>query len=162
MIYADLFIDMNTADADGTALTQAIMNAGTHGSFASWGADPNPPNTFPPAGMTIESPTGLLRADSVVVPGFACGARSKTRAIKYLHTTANLTGVEIFLNGLTTPRATCFGEITIGPANAGVSSGLFDLVHWVSAFSGQFAVMQMNNGNGVSPGDYFLAIESNP
>lgn len=156
MIYADVFIDMGAGTADGTTPTAINMAANTHGSY----------NTYTingaAAGMTIESPTGLRRYDSVQIPGYAFGPNYSSKALKYLHTTAFQTSVEVDFNYAAVGKATCFGLITFGPANVGASGNIFDLIRFDSAYQGKFAVMQLDNGGGVTPGDYRVSLETSP
>lgn len=157
MIYADIFVDLGAGTADTTVPTAVNMAANTHGTY----------NTYTmvssAGGMTIESPTHLRRYDTVCIPGYAFGPNYASKALKYLHTTSNLTSVELdLIESANRSQGTFFGELTIGPANAGASSALFDLLVVYSGWQSIFTAVQLNNGNGVSPGDYYLCLETNP
>lgn len=157
MIYADAFMDLAAGTADGTTPTAPNMVSNTHGSLVT-GYTIN----GAAAGMTIESPTGMRRYESVVVPGYAAGPNLASKALKYLHTTANFSSVEADFSYSAIGKATCFGLITLGPTNVGASGNIFDLVRFNSAWQGRPCVMQLNNGAGVNPGDYYLNIETTP
>lgn len=165
MIYADIFLHMNTADANGTGMTTTIAANGTAGGSVTFTANPSTP--IP--GLTIEAHR-IQRFDTVAlinsVSGKAgvFGPNSTTRAMKYNHNGNSGSTLEVDFAAWTNsgyPRCTAFGYVTLGPINAGLSSALFDYLG-IFGQTGLYAMFQLNNGNGQNPGDYFVNIETAP
>jgi hypothetical protein len=156
-INADVYIDMNSADADGALLTTTIMANGSHGSYSSWSN-----STTPLTGMNIGPPCsnlGFKRRNAVVVGGVTYPVGSPSRSIAYDHH-QTLRGTHLIFNAGVNAASVGWFQ-TFGPSNDGVSNALFDLMGFYG-FTGEYASFQLDNGRGVSPGQYQVSIESNP
>jgi hypothetical protein len=148
---ADIYTDLNTADATGTTLSGAILDSGTHGTTAGWGVSP-----ATPTGLTIGAHL-KDRNDVVVVGGTTYAANSTCRSFSILHTSPN----NFIYGDLEIPlghrAATVAGFIKLGPTTA--SSDLWDWVMIKGAISAQYCVMQLRTNGG---SQYALNIETNP
>lgn len=157
-LYADVFIDMNTADGNGTTLTPTILANGTIGTYTSpWICVP-----ATPTGLTIAATSSnRKRYDEVVVGSTRYPTNHVSRPIALLHTAANFTYGEIDFVSQPFAIMTIAGFVTFGPSNAGVSGNLYDVWRIDDAL-GDFAVMQLVNGNGPVGTGYNINIETNP
>lgn len=156
-LIADVFIDMNTGDANGTVLDPTILANGTIGTFAPpWIRAP-----VPPTGFTIDAhAASRTLLDEVVVGSTHYPTSHTSRPMRLLHTATPNTTVQIWFAS-TNRLCTVAGYITFGPANVGAGATLFD---YVGIFSevGDYAMLQLANGNGGVGTGYDVTIESNP
>jgi hypothetical protein len=151
-ITADVFIDMNVGNADGTTLTTTILNSSTIGTFSSWSLTPSTPT-----GLTVN----IHKTDRlvpVIVGGTSYPTNHTSRTIA-LDNSHNFT-----IATLTSPsghHVVSWGAwITFGPPDVGVSGVLFDYAGLYGALSGDFAMFQLSNGDGGT--GYNIRLETNP
>jgi hypothetical protein len=155
-LYVDDYVNMNTADANGTALTGAIMTTGTQGPDTTW-ACTAAQTTFAINASEISAPATIHKRS----PSTDYAVGSTTKSINYDNDT---NFIDCGVSGLTTRRRGAIsiaGYISFGVPNEGVSSELYDLWRIENA-DGNFCVMQLDSGQGVASGGYAVNIESNP
>lgn len=155
-LLVDMYLQMNTASAEGTELTNTILNDTTHapglGVTTSWFS-----GSVPVAEITV-STSRYNRHSPVTADGVTYATDAASKAIAY----DNNSGFSWFQFGWSqTDAATVAGIIELGPQNDGVDSSLFDLVKLVG-INGGFAVMQLRNGEGAPAGPYAINVETNP
>jgi hypothetical protein len=145
----DAFIDMS-AGTPGTALTPAIMAAGTKGcTGCSW-------MTHGGAGGMTVGPHRINRLSSVTVGGITYPANHPSQSIAY-DNAFTFTAVEVLFPSNTRTKVTAAGFITLGAPNAGFNGSLSDLVS-IYLTSGAYTILQLNNGNtccGAPPGNVY-------
>jgi hypothetical protein len=151
MILADVYLDMNTADADDTVLTTAIMAAGTVGPVLTWTVSPIPPTPFTMSTHRVAI-LDEIKVGSTVYP---IGHGSK--AVKYNHNTA---GAVFARAPVPTGKLamTVAGHVTFGQPDAGAGHQLFDYWAVYEAVGGDFLVLQLDNGGS---NGYAVNLESN-
>jgi hypothetical protein len=152
-ITADVFIDMNVADAVGTTLSRTIMANGTIGAYSgSWTGSPEPPTGFSVGPHLHDRNAPVQIGSATYPPSYA----SKSMALDHAYSSRT----ETVSMPAGRRAVTIAGFITFGPANAGTSSKLFD--YWViqGGATGDFAALQLNNGRGGA--GYGVTIETNP
>jgi hypothetical protein len=145
------FIDMNVTDPDGTILSTAIINNGLVG---------------PDRAVKMINANGLLigthrvsRLGPVTVGGVTYPADHPSRSIVVDHT-RNFQQFEIDTYGDNTTQMTIAGWVTFGPPDAGAQGRLFDYWNIYGGRTGEFVVMQLDNGQGGA--GYGLTVETNP
>jgi len=155
---ADAFIDMEGGNTVGSTLTSTVMANGTINNsavFSAWSAS----NA---ANLLSVGYHQFSRKCSVTIgsTGTAYPVSHASQSIAFLNSTG---GTNTIVDGA--PIAgfrdiTVAGLIFLGPPNAGASSTIFDLVR-MDTVSGNYGIMQLNNGSGGSAPGYALFIESN-
>jgi hypothetical protein len=156
MILADVLIDMDIPDPRGTVLTTAMLSAGTKGAISNTNVTPSPITGFVIGDHKVECPDDVMVGG---VPYLARGRASRSMAFNHNQNTRTC-GIVI----PAAPARTCASAAALvyfGPKNDGPTSNLFDYFSlWNVA--GSFCVCQLDNGRGLTPGDYALNLESNP
>lgn len=155
----DFYIDMNTS-TPGTALTGAILAAGTVGS-ANTSAELVQPD--PSVYMSVGAhAANRALGGSVIVDEVSYPTSHTSQSIRYDHTGAHNRIIVATPSPSSHVAETGAGWITFGPPKV-ISSGssqLFDYVGTENSL-GDFVVVQLNNGGG--PGAcYCVNMESNP
>jgi hypothetical protein len=147
----DVYVHMTNA-TPGAALTPTLMTAGTAGMGGGhW------ENLAGAAGMSV-GPDHIDRAGPVTVGGVTYPANYPTHSLAY-DNAFNFSSVEYFFGTTTKKAVSTAGFITFGPANAGGSGNLLDLVR-IDNVDGIWGVFQLWNGN--APNGYGVNIETNP
>lgn len=164
-LICDNYMDMNVADANGTAVTVSILDAGTQGTpQGTWSITENSVGVSSSTSLTVESSggSGTDRASQLYLrdTGTNYGASSTHRRFKY-DGAKNFTYVSLTTNGGNFYACTLAGWVTIGMTDAGASGSLFDLLSLVNN-SGNFAIMQLQNGNAPNGGGYAINLHTNP
>lgn len=145
MLYVDLFTNLDTADADGTPLSAAIIAAGTQGGASRY-------NSITEHGIASNCYT--IGTSQVAQPAlikvfndntFAVGSR--TRAFKMDHSTVAFFAVEYNLLSIT-KVATVAGWFKTSIPDEGVGSQLWDFWKFKDEINGDNVVMQLNSGQG--------------
>lgn len=153
-ITVDVYLEMDVADAVGTALTNTILNNGTHGGVngvTGWFA-----GSVPVSGFNVGA--AQINALSPIVIGgttFPIGSTSKSLS---LADTLNFTIAEFGFPPVT-PKATVAGMIHLGQPNISPSGDLYDLIT-LNGDATANIVMQLNNGNAGGSGVYGMLIET--
>ena len=155
-LIADVFIDMNVANAIGTTLSVPMMTNGTVAvSAPTWEENPEPPTGFT-LGAHLHDRNGSVQIGSTIHPA---NHPSKSMALDHAYNFR----IERIIVPIGHPAATIAGFITFGPPNAGSSSNLFDYWEIQGRRSGDFAVLQLDNGPaGANGAGYGLSIETDP
>lgn len=155
MIYADVMVDMDVASPRGTTLTTALLTSGTKGVISSTNISPSPITGFVLGDSKYECP------DDVSIGGIVYPAKGRSSRSMAFNHNQNLRTAEIIIPG--TPArlvASAAALIYFGPKNDAASGNLFDYFSFWD-INGNFCVCQLDNGRGLTPGDYALNIESN-
>lgn len=158
MLEGNCLINMNTADANGTALTTTITAGGTQGTTGTATGNWSFPGTNTNTGLTIES-SGSDRLDGVTLYGSGSpfAANSTHRRLACNHTTVGLNWAELAIPA-TCSAATVAGWITINPTNVSPVGVLYDYISILNV-TGHNTIFQLNSGSG--PGNaYAVNIES--
>ena len=150
---ADVFIDMNVGNADGTKLTTAILNSGTIGTFTAWTLNPTSPTNV----MTVNH-HNISLLGPVIVGATTYPITHTSRSIA-LNNATNNTYIELDI-GSGHHSFSWGGWVTFGPPDLGVSSQIYDYVRQDTIGTGDFNVLQLSNGNGGA--GYQIYIETNP
>jgi hypothetical protein len=150
---ADVFVDMNVADPAGSTLSVPIMTNGTQGSYSRpWEETPEPPIGFT-LGPHLHDRGAPVQVGSTV---YATNHPSKSMALDHAYNYRT--------EHITIPTGhhavSIAGFVTFGPQNAGSASELFDYWEIQARVSGDFAILQLDNGRGGH--GYAVAIETNP
>lgn len=159
MLTVDLFLDMNTADGNGTTLTPTILANGMQGvsiGGAGWSISPTPVT-----GLTIDAHQQAL-PDTVNVRGVGAFSPSHaSRTIQVDNTKSFIVGTLSF-SGISKTAISIGGWIKFGPANINPSSALYDLWQFQGATTGRNVTFQLKSGgSGVGTG-YGVNLETNP
>jgi hypothetical protein len=135
-LVADVYIDMNGSPV-GTALSPAVMAAGTHGAgIGSWSV------LGGAAGMTVgPSDPGRKLFDAVTVGGTTYPVSHPSQSIAY-DNAFNFSSVVVEIPS-GHPAVTASGYLTLGPTGAS-SGSILDLVR-IDNLNGDCAVLQMEN-----------------
>lgn len=155
---------MDTADANNTNLTAAILNTGLHGNVASYTYDLWENNVGAQASMTtfkVSDDYTTLPPDSIFVRGGAgLFNPSQTRSLK-LDGGTSFTGFHPDISAVNAKDICVFGLIKFEQVDLSPGGALWDIWRFSSQTNGDFAVMQLIDGSGT--GDvtqYALNIES--
>lgn len=154
-ITAALYIDMNVGAANGTVIDTTMLAAGSHenGTLVNvWFLQ-----CSGPCGMTVEGAAGPLPTP-IRVGSTVYGLNTPARVMQMDHGQAFDYLSFAFKAGFTTASMGAF--ITFGPSNQGGASQLWDYIRFKGVSTGQFVVLQLNNGSG--GGGYGVNVETNP
>lgn len=153
-ITADLIIDA-AGQTNGSTLTTTILVNSSHSSYSTSGNWSLTPST--PTGFTIQAPATALHS-SFLVNGTTYPAGSTTSHTLQLVNSNSFTYATL---NMPSGKRICSvaGFVTLGAPIDGFQ--LYDLIRFSGIATGQFVVMQLNNGNGSSP-RFDINIETNP
>lgn len=161
MIIADFLVDMNTADANDTALTVSILAAGTQvgQNSGTWTISPSPLT-----GLFISS-HGQNRLDTVGLRGsgvqVATSATTRRMYIDHSIATPQIATYTFLAGTIAESQKVSVGLfITPGPADISPGGDLFNILGFNNAL-GHYASLQLKNGNS-GGGIYGLNIETDP
>lgn len=160
---ASIFIHGDFQTTVGTMLTPALMTTATYGDYNVYNPFERSSAVVTPTNFLVgvSNTLSYLRTPIKVGP---VHFRSTSNSFSMAY--SNINNFHEGNISLSTPPLNLVlsvgGWITFGPTNAGAANGaLFDYFKMKGDTSGEFCVMQLQNGIGASNG-YCINIESNP